>query len=223
MIETELLRTLDAFRTGASLDVAEPFYDFGKHVFPAMLGQLPYVTLPADLLLWGIQYDGRWFDVGRKRDYLRVNEHVLDGELHVDLPYEKLPWGYLGNGVVIDFSRVRIVPPVVIGNNCIIEPGVTLGPYAVVGDGWVVESGAVIRHSVFWERYPYFSDAGDEVSARDRMVIDRHEVRRGVTVEECIVVGGAIERDVREKTVDVLEDGRLGIVPIDFVPTGTRA
>lgn len=223
MVEMELLRTLDALRTRASLDVGEPFYDFGKHVFPAMLGALPYVSLPKDYLLWGIQYDGKWFDVGRKRDYLRVNEYVLDGELNIDLPYERLPWGFLGNGVVVDFSKVKIVPPVVIGNNCIIEPGVTLGPYAIIGDGWVVERGAVIRHSVFWERYSYFSDAGDEVSARDRMVIDRHEVRRGVSVEECIVVGGAIEKSVREKTVDVLEDGQLGIVPIDFIPAETRA
>ena len=222
MIEMDLLRTLDKFRTEASLDAAEPFYDFGKHVFPAMLGNLPHVELPRDVTLWGIQYDGKWFDVGRKRDYIRVNEYLLDGEINIELPYEKLPWGYLGNGVVINLSKVRVIPPVVIGNNCIIEPGATIGPYAIIGDGWVVESGACIRHSVLWERYPYFSETGGEVSVRDRMGIDRHEVRRGVTIEESIVVGGAIQEDVKEQTVDVLEEGQLAFLPIDYVPAGDR-
>ncbi|MCP4546673.1 MAG: nucleotidyltransferase family protein, partial [bacterium] len=70
MIEMDLLRALDPLRTEASLEAANPFYDFGKHVFPAMLGRLPGISLPGSFLLWGIQYDGSWFDVGQKRDYL---------------------------------------------------------------------------------------------------------------------------------------------------------
>ncbi|MCP4545147.1 MAG: NDP-sugar synthase, partial [bacterium] len=222
MIEMDLLRILDPLRTEARLDVDHPFYDFGKHAFPAMLGRLPEIPLPRSFPLWGIQYDGSWFDVGQKRDYLRVNEQLLDGKINVDLPYEKLPWGYLGTNVTIDFSRVTIVPPVIIGNNCIIEPGVTLGPYAVVGDGWIIESGAQVRHTVLWERYSYFNESGVEISAHDRQLVDRHEIRRGVSIEESIIAGGAIQSDVREKTVDVLEDGQLGILPIDYVPKGSR-
>ncbi|MDH3404056.1 MAG: NDP-sugar synthase, partial [Acidobacteriota bacterium] len=190
MIETELLRALDPLRTAAAPSVADPFYDFGQHVFPAMLGQLPHAPLPRDFVLWGIRYDGAWFDVGQKRDYLRVNEYVLDGKLDLSLPYERLPWGFLGSDVTIDFSQVTIVPPVVIGNGCVIERGATLGPYAVIGDGWVVEEGATIRNAVLWERYSYFGDDGVEVTAKERMLVDRHEVRRGVTIEESIVAGG---------------------------------
>jgi mannose-1-phosphate guanylyltransferase/phosphomannomutase len=222
MIEMELLKVLDPLRTEARADIPEPFYDFGKHVFPAMLGCLPYVTLPKDFPLWGLQYDGAWFDVGQKRDYLRVNEYLLDGQIKADLPYEKLPWGYLGSNVKIDFSHVNIIPPVVIGNNCIVGRNVTLGPYAVVGDGWILEDQVSIRHAVLWERYSFFTDAGLEISAEDRQLVDRHEVRRGVTIDESIIAGGAIQKDVREQTVDVLEDGKLEILPIDFVPAGPR-
>ncbi|HEX4952139.1 MAG TPA: NDP-sugar synthase [Thermoanaerobaculia bacterium] len=223
MIEMDLLKALDPLRTPADPNLAEPFYDFGKHVFAALLGQLPYVTLPKDALLWGLQYDGRWFDVGQKRDYLRVNEYLLDGELDISLPYEKLPWGYLGTNVTMNLGKVTIHPPVLIGNHCIIEPGAQLGPYAVIGDGWVVEDRAQVRHAVLWERYSFFGDDGVEVSAADRQLVDRHEVRRGVTIEESIVVGGAILEDVREQTVDVQEDGRLSLLPIDYVPNGPRA
>lgn len=223
MIETELLRRLDPLRTAAKVDLEVPFYDFGKHVFPAMLGRLPDVDLPRDFSLWGVRYDGAWFDVGQKRDYLRVNEYLLDGKLEIGLPYEQLPWGYLGTNVAIDFARVTIHPPVIIGNHCVIEPGAVLGPYAVIGDGWVIEDGVRIRNSILWERYPFFADDGREISAHERKLIDRHEIRRGVTIEESILTGGALQTDVHEKTVDVLEDGRLAILPIDFVPEGVRA
>jgi mannose-1-phosphate guanylyltransferase/phosphomannomutase len=174
MIETELLRVLDALRTEANVDVSKPFYDFGKHVFPALLGRLSDVNIPKKFPLWGIQYDGSWFDVGQKRDYLRVNEYLLDGKIEISLPYEKLPWGYLGTNVNIDFSKVNIIPPVVIGNNCIIEPGATLGPYAVVGDDWRIQKKVQLRHSVLWGRYSYFDDNGREVPAEARKQVDRH-------------------------------------------------
>lgn len=223
MIEMDLLKTLDSLRTEVSLEIANPFYDFGKHVFPALQGELPYASLSKDYLLWGIQYDGNWFDVGQKRDYLRVNEQLLDGKINIGLPYEQLPWGFLGTDVGIDFSRVNIIPPVIIGNHCVIEPDVTLGPYAVVGDGWIVEHGATVRHAVMWERYSYFPEDGREISASDRKLVDRHQVRRNVTIEESIIAGGSIEEDIREKTVDVMEDGQLGILPIDYIPEGPRA
>jgi NDP-sugar pyrophosphorylase family protein len=125
--------------------------------------------------------------------------------------------------VTIDFSRVDIRPPVVIGNDCIIQPGATIGPYAVIGDGWVIESGAEISNSVLWERYPYFTDGTTEISAADRRGVDRHEVRRGVQVHESILAGGCIEADTLEQTVDVREDGHRAIVPIDYAPAETRA
>jgi NDP-sugar pyrophosphorylase family protein len=210
-------------RTEAKPELQGAFYDFGKHVFPALLDKLPYARLPADNLLWGVQYDGRWFDVGQKRDYLRVNEHLLDGNLDLALPFEKLPWGYLGTDVAIDFAQVTIVPPVVIGSHCTVEPGATLGPYAVIGDGWTIERNACIRHSVLWERYPMFRDDGSRVTDSQRRLIDRHEVREGVKIEECIVAGGMIEEGIRESTVEVLENGRVAVSSIDDQPQGVRA
>lgn len=228
MIEMDLLRTLDPLRTEARVDVERPFYDFGKHVFPALLGRLGYASLPKDFLFWGVEYDreGNWFDVGQKRDYLRVNELLLDGKLGISLPYDELKWGFLGRDVRIKFSSVTIIPPVVIGNNCVIEPGAVLGPYAVIGDDWTVKSGANIRHSVLWERYSYFNEEGVEIPAEEWELYDRHTVGRDITIEESIVAGGDIDCDLYEKTVDVQvknERAALGIVPIDYVGEEPRA
>jgi mannose-1-phosphate guanylyltransferase/phosphomannomutase len=223
MIEMDLLKILDPLRTEVNTNISEPFYDFGKHVFPAMLGRLEYIKLPKDFLLWGLQYEGPWFDVGRKRDYLNVNKSFLDGDFELEIAYEKYPWGYLGTNVAIDFSKVNIIPPVIIGNDCIIAPGTTLGPYAVIGDGWTIERKACIRNSVLWKRYSFFPGKGEEISVNERRVDDMHQVRRGITIDECIIVGGTIESDLHEKTVDVLQDGRTEILPIDWVPNVTRA
>ena len=223
MIETDLLKYLDEMRTEAQLDVPTPFYDFGKHVFPALLGKLPGISIDKKFLLWGIRYDGSWFDVGQKRDYLRVNEQLLDGQIDITLPYEKLPWGFLGNNVNIDFSKVTIRPPVVIGNNCIVEPGATLGPYAVIGDDWRIQKRVELEHSVLWERFSFFDSRGREIPAEARKQVDRHEIRSGVKVSQSIIAGGDIQTDIHEKTVDVDEDGELQILSIDYVPEGPRA
>lgn len=222
MMELELVEALDPLRTDLALDGPEPFYDFGKHVFPAMLGKLPYVSLPKDFLLWGVQYDGGWFDVGQKRDYLRVNEHVLDGKIDMTVPFEQQSWGFRGADVELDESRVEIEPPVVLGNGCVVEPGAKLGPYAVIGDGWTIGSGASIRHSVLWERGSFFTE-GREIPAAERAAVDPHRIAPGVQVAESIVIGGLVDRDVRESTVDLREDGSIDIQPIDAVPQGPRA
>ena len=223
MIEMDLIKELDSLRTEAHLNADRPFYDFGKHVFPAMLNKLPYISLSREYSLWGIQYDGEWFDVGQKRDYLSVNRRLLDGKLRCNLAYKTMPWGYLGTNVTIDLSQVTLIAPVVVGNNCTIEPGVTLGPYAVVGDGWIVERGATIRNSVLWEVYSFFDDTGNEISVDDRVMIDQHKVQFGVTIEDSIVPGGVIQSDLHKKTVEVMEDGQIRVLPIDYVPEGPRA
>lgn len=222
MIETELLAALDPLRT--STDTRDnPFYDFGKHVFPALLGKLDYAGIPKGKYpIWGIQYDGEWFDVGNKRDYLKVNREILDGTFRIPLAYEQLPWGFLGNNVSLDFNRVEIHPPVVIGNDCVIEPGATLGPYAVIGDGWRIRKGATISRSVLWERYAFFPGDGRKLNVSQRREVDAHEVG-AVHVKESIVAGGLLEQDIVESTTQVLEDGTLQVKPIDYVPPGPRA
>ncbi len=223
LIETRLLAELDACRTPADPDLAEPFYDFGKHVFPALLGRLDYLRLSGDNRLMGVQYDGAWHDVGQKRDYLSVNEAVLDGDLRVELPYDAFSWGYLGRGTDADLSKIHITPPVVIGNHCQIEAGVKLGPYAIIGDGWAIEQGAQISHSVLWERYSMRQADGTELPLDDQLQQNPQRIAAGVRIRKSIIAGGRIDRDVQESTVYVDDHGRVSQSPIDRTDTGPRA
>ncbi|MFM9115151.1 MAG: sugar phosphate nucleotidyltransferase [Planctomycetota bacterium] len=221
-IDMGFLRELERRRTEASLQVAEPCYDFGKHVFPALLGKLPYARFARDCSLWGVQYDGAWFDVGQKQDYLDVHQQILDGQLAVEMPYERLPWGWLGTDVQIDFSRVTIVPPVVIGHRCVIESGAVLGPYAVVGDGWTIESGARVSRSVLWERYCRRTADGRVLTAEEMLAVDAHRVRSGSDVDRCIVAGGTLTGRLESVTVEAHESGDTIVRPLLEQPTGPR-
>lgn len=222
IIEVELLKYIDKYRTEAKVGIEKPFYDFGKHVFPFLLGKLDYIKTPKDYKLWGVEYNGLWFDVGRKRDYLSVNMAFLDDKIKIEPVYEKFPWGYLGNYTAIDFSKVKIVPPVVIGNDCIIEHEAIIGPYAVIGDDWRIEKGAEIRNSVLWPRYTFQTSDKRRISVHDRKIVDRHEVRKGAIIDQSIVAGGTIHENMISKTINVLEDGKLDITDIDWVPSANR-
>jgi len=223
IMETELLKLLDPFRTEAKVGIENPFYDFGKHVFPCMLNKLNYIPLPRDFVLWGIQYDELWFDVGRKRDYLDVNKSVLDGKLKIDMPFEKHPWGYMGTDVSIDFSRVKIIPPVSIGDNCVIGKNSVIGPYAVIGDDWNIGEGVQIKNSVLWPPYEYYHNNNNRIDPREWKSLDKHEVCPNVCIDTSIVVGGTIDENMVEKTVTVNSEGKTVIHSIDFVPKSPRA
>ncbi|TPV93598.1 MAG: NDP-sugar synthase [Myxococcales bacterium FL481] len=210
LVEAELLREVDNLRTQARVDVDAPFYDFGKHVFPALLGRLAHAPLAKQYPMHAVRYEGAWFDVGTKRDYLAVNEQYLDGKIHGPASYATTPWGQLGHGVDVDLRRVTIVPPVVIGDQCVIAPGATLGPYAVIGDGWTVEEGAAVAHSVLWGRDATGLEAADT------------RVTAHTKVRNCIVAGGAIDRDVQDATVRPV-DGGIEVLSLDYVPKGPRA
>src|SRR5262249_21191 len=107
----------------------------------------------------------------------------------------------------IDFGRVMINPPVVIGNNCTIFPGAEIGPNVVLGDGWTCHKRAKIKDAVLW---PYYNCSTSVNDLNPRMSRIR-EVREGVVIDTAIIVGGIITSDIIGKVVDLSQDGDLDI------------
>ncbi|QPJ60613.1 MAG: NDP-sugar synthase [Candidatus Nitronauta litoralis] len=91
--------------------------------------------------VYGYLHKGYWQDMGTREQYLQVHKEILDGK--TTLPASSstaLPEG------------ANIVAPVWIGKDCKISNAATIGPYAVLGKGCVVENGAEIKNTVCWER-----------------------------------------------------------------------
>ena len=212
---------LEPYVTPALPGIDGPCYDFGKHVFMGMKGRVPHLEFLTRRKndLYGYEPGTIWFDVGNKRDYLDVNKFVLNGDIDLNLPYTQHPWGWIGENVEIDFSRVTVNPPVVIGNNCTIFPEAEVGPNVVLGDGWTCHRRTKVKNAVLW---PHYDFSGSSVDLTPRISRIR-EIREGVAVDTAIIVGGIITSDIRGKTVVPLPSGDLDIRSIDWVPDGSRA
>lgn len=83
--------------------------------------------------VYGFLHEGCWIDAGTRETYLQANFDALENCADPD---EKIS---------------GIVHPVLIGKNCDIAPGATIGPYVVLGDGCKIGDGVRIERSVCWE------------------------------------------------------------------------
>lgn len=220
IIETSLLEELEPYLTPCSLGAKDPCYDFGKHIFQGMMGKVPHLGFLTKYSgsIFGFEPRTDWYDVGNKRDYLDVNRAVLSGGIQTQLPYTRFPWGWMGSNADLDLDRITIIPPVIIGDNVTVFPGAVIGPNVVLGDNWVVHRKAAIRNSVLWPPYDY-TGIPSELSPSMRNI---REVREAVEIEGTILVGGIITADMKDKTVNVLPDGRLDVRDIEWVPQGPR-
>ena len=103
-----------------------------EDIFPQMVGE--------GLPVYGFLHEGYWIDMGNRQNYIQVHEDALDGKFHLKKGPSHVPDGPF------------IIPPVHIGKDCSIAKDVQIGPYAVLGNGCTVKHGAIIEHSVLWEK-----------------------------------------------------------------------
>lgn len=109
-------------------------YDFGKQLFP----KLVELGLP----FYGYKCEGNyWCDVGDAHTYLQANVDVISDKVNTTLKYESM--GHhcqIGKDVKIDKESV-------IGENCIIEDGVSI-TNSVIWDNTVIKKSAKINRSL---------------------------------------------------------------------------
>jgi mannose-1-phosphate guanylyltransferase len=123
-------------------------------VFPKMIAE--------GLPVFGYLHDNYWIDMGNREQYLQVHEDALNGKTRLRTGPSKKTEG------------PGIVAPVIIGDDCLIEIGAKVGPYAVLGNGCRVKKNAVIENSVLWDGVTVGSDC----------VVRGSILGKGVTVSE---------------------------------------
>ena len=156
---------------------ADEVVDFSGDVFPAVLAR--------GLPLLGPVVDGYWEDVGTLEAYRIAHDDILAGRVSVDVPGFRVRDGvWLGEGV--DLSPDAVVrAPVLVGDNCRIEPGAELGPYTVLGSDVVVKRDAVLERTVAHDHVYVGPSAriGGAVLGRDS------DIREGARLGEGVVLG----------------------------------
>jgi mannose-1-phosphate guanylyltransferase/phosphomannomutase len=151
--------------------------DFAGDVFPAALARR--------LRIHGHVVDGYWEDIGTTEAYMRAHADMLDGRVQVDIGGFELGEGiWLGEGAVLD-PDARVEGPVVIGDNCRIEPGARLAQYTVLGSDVVVKSDASLERAVCHD-HVY---VGRSARLRGCTIGRSSDLRSHARLEEGVVVG----------------------------------
>jgi mannose-1-phosphate guanylyltransferase/phosphomannomutase len=151
--------------------------DFSSEVFPALLAD--------EKRLFGAITDGYWEDVGTLDAYISAHKDILDGKVQVNVPGFELNDGVrLGEGAEIHPDAV-LIGPTVIGDNCRIEAGASIGPYVVLGANVRVRADAVLERTVVHDN----AYLGAGVRLRGTVVGRSCDLRNGARTEEGVVLG----------------------------------
>lgn len=119
-------------------------YGLGKNLLPLLLEQKrPF---------YGFLTSAYWKDVGDLNIYRKTQTDAMEGKVDLKFPFKqhhKYVW--IGENTDIRTKPENIGYPVVIGNNCVIEPGAKVLEGSVLGDNCVVEEGATVMSSLMWK------------------------------------------------------------------------
>lgn len=178
-------------------------YDFGRELFPAL------VERGAPFYAW--EHDSYWNDVGSIEEYQRGNFDALEGKVTVDKPgVQVAPGIWVGAETRID-QDVVMVPPVCIGDRCVIERGSRLLGPVVVGPDTTVSSGAILYRGIKWGG----GYIGRDASLVGSIVGKGSRIGSGAVLLDGVVVGSGsviddgiiIDPSVRILSGEVMDDG----------------
>ena len=168
-------------------------FDFSKNLFPLMLKE--------GLPLYGYIADGYWKDIGSLDEYILAHQNVLNGDVRVQLPGERLNIVgrdvYVGKNIKMKQNKVKLKGGVVIGNNCVIEDGCEL-ENCVIGDDSVVHKGARLKGTTVWSNV----EIGERAELGKAVIGSRSRIEEGAEVEsgaiiseDCIIGKNAVIRE----------------------------
>jgi mannose-1-phosphate guanylyltransferase len=135
--------------------------------------------------VFGVALAGYWLDVGTPESYLQAHRDVLERSFVTEV----------GNALGSDFTlvdptaavheRARLVPPVYIGPDAVVEEGARAGSLAVVGPGSRLAAGAVVENSVIGGG----TTVAEGASVVGSIVGGEAEIGPGCEVRNLAVVG----------------------------------
>ena len=177
-------------------------YDFGRDLFPKLLEQ--------GAAVYGVTAEGYWCDIGSPEAYLQSGLDVLDGHLTLELGVEQRGQTLWTHAPLP--PGVAVLGPCYIGKNVVLEPGVKLGPHAIIGENSHIAEGTTVTRSMV-------NGATIGQGARlDGAIVGRGAaLRRGCLLYEGSVIGeGTV---LGENTV---VDAKVRIWPGKELPPGSR-
>jgi len=158
-------------------------FDFSRNLFPLLLReQAP---------LFGAIAPGYWKDIGNINDYLQANMDVLQGEVNISVPGERL--SRIGKDVWVAGNvelhpKARLRGTVILGEGSEIQSDVLLSN-CVIGPGCRIHEEAEIEQSVLWDRVK----VGAQSTFNKAVVCSGAQIGSLVMVQEGVVIAEQAE------------------------------
>jgi mannose-1-phosphate guanylyltransferase len=150
-----------------------------------------------------------WRDIGTPRSYLAASQDVLSGAVGAREDFDYLhvdPSVVLGKGV-------KVLPPVSIAADCVLEHQATVGGRSSLGRGCRIGEGAVVEGSILFDGVEVEADAvvrGSIIGPGAR--VGQEAIVRGLSVlgARCMVgEGNVLEQGIRINPGVVLPPGSM--------------
>lgn len=119
---------------------ANTFYDFAKNVFPSIMEKKE--------IFCGFKINDYWNDIGTLNQYKSSSLDLLN-ESTIDMPYKKSKQGWIAESAKI--GAVNVENKILVGENSVIEDGVSFEGNNIIGNNCVIKSGAKIKNSIIWD------------------------------------------------------------------------
>lgn len=178
-------------------------FDFSKDLFPLLMRE--------GRPLFGAVLSGYWCDIGDLQQYLQAQYDALAGKVRLEIPGREIQPGlWVGENAVLE-PGVTVKGPVVIGSHGQVGSGATLEPFTVIGDGCLIGPGASMKRSILWDGV----FVGRNAALRGAVLCSRVQVQAGAGVYEGAVVGdrslikegGTIKPEVKVWPHKLVESG----------------
>ncbi len=156
---------------------SDRFYDFSKDVFPQLLER----KRP----LFGYVAQGYWCDIGDLEHYRKAHQDMFAGRILHEMPGEERSRGvWIGSGTEIDPSA-HLESPVVIGRNCRIRAGATVGQFTSIGDNCILEEESSLHRDILWNNV-YL---GRKSRSSGSIISRQCTIKSNVTLSDGVVLG----------------------------------
>lgn len=153
-------------------------FDFSQDLFPLLLRE--------NKPLYGLVLAGFWCDIGNLQQYLQAQYDALAGKVQLQIRGRQIePLVWVGENAVLE-PGVTIRGPALIGDHSQIGPGVKIEPFSVIGSSCLVQAGASVKRSVLWDHV----FVGRNAALRGAVLCSRVQVQAEAGVFEGAVVGG---------------------------------
>ncbi len=152
-------------------------YDFSRDIFPQMLHEQRFIS--------GYVASEYWTDIGNLQQYQQANYDALSGRVRLGIPGHQIEAGiWMGDGCRID-PQARLIAPLILGRNVVIEAGAVVGADTVLGNAAIVARNARLQRTIAWSDC-YFGEASVVTGST---VADRNIVKDHVTIGDGTVIG----------------------------------